>query len=62
MKKIDKLSKNYGYYFPMLNNKGMKSFLTPFFTGHIALDHDHYLLEPCSENSLYQGRRIISCP
>ena len=53
MKKIDKLSKNYGYYFPMFNNKGMKSFLTPFFTGHIALDHDHYLLEPCSENSLY---------
>lgn len=54
MKKTNTLQGNFGSYIPMLNQKGMRSFLTPFFAGHLVLNHDRYILEPTSERQLYQ--------
>ena len=45
---------NQGIYFPLMNQKGLKGYITPFFAGHLALDHDHYVLEPTSERQIYQ--------
>jgi cellobiose phosphorylase len=53
MKKIHHVSQNHGQYWPLLNQKGLKGYLTPFFAGHLAIDHDHYILEPTSEQSMY---------
>jgi len=53
MIKKQQLKNNQGIYFPLMNQKGLKGFLTPFFAGHLALDHDHYVLEPTSERNLY---------
>jgi cellobiose phosphorylase len=53
MKKTQTIQLNHGQYMPLLNQKGLKGFLTPFFAGHLAIDHDHYLLEPASEHSMY---------
>jgi cellobiose phosphorylase len=53
MKKRHHVSSNQGVYWPLLNQKGLKGYLTPFFAGHLAIDHDHYILEPTSEQSMY---------
>jgi len=54
MKKTNTFQGNFGSYIPLLNQKGLRSFLTPFFAGHLVLNHDRYILEPTSERSLYQ--------
>mgnify|MGYP001551166914 CR=1 FL=1 len=54
MKKTHTFQGNFGSYIPMLNQKGLRSFLTPFFAGHLVINHDRYILEPTSERSLYQ--------
>lgn len=54
MKKTNIYQGNYGSYIPMLNQKGLRSFMTPFFAGHLVLNHERYILEPTSERSLYQ--------
>jgi len=53
MKKRQHVLSNQGEYWPLLNQKGLKGYLTPFFAGHLAIDHDHYILEPTSEQSMY---------
>lgn len=53
MKKTHHVSQNQGQYWPLLNQKGLKGYITPFFAGHLAIDHDHYILEPTSEQSMY---------
>jgi cellobiose phosphorylase len=53
MMKKQQLKNNQGIYFPLMNQKGLKGFITPFFAGHLAIDHDHYVLEPTSERNLY---------
>lgn len=54
MKKKQHIKYNQGIYFPLMNQKGLKGFITPFFAGHLAIDHDHYILEPTSERDLYK--------
>jgi cellobiose phosphorylase len=54
MIKKQTITSNKGIYFPLMNQKGLKGYLTPFFAGHLALDHDHYVLEPTSERDLYK--------
>ncbi len=54
MIKKQQIISNKGIYFPLMNQKGLKGYLTPFFAGHLALDHDHYVLEPTSERDLYE--------
>lgn len=54
MIKKQQITSNKGIYFPLMNQKGLKGYLTPFFAGHLALDHDHYVLEPTSERDLYK--------
>ncbi|WP_441361398.1 GH36-type glycosyl hydrolase domain-containing protein [Acholeplasma laidlawii] len=62
MKKKQWIKKNYGQYLPLYNLKQLKSSITPFFGGDIKTDHHHYLLEPTTENDLYDNhmsRNII---
>ena len=54
MIKKQHIKNNQGTYFPLMNQKGLKGFITPFFAGHLAIDHDHYVLEPTSERDLYK--------
>ena len=54
MIKQQHIKNNQGIYFPLMNQKGLKGFITPFFAGHLAIDHDHYVLEPSSERDLYK--------
>jgi cellobiose phosphorylase len=61
-KKIVKLSRNDGYYFPLFNLLGLRSSITPFFGGDLKLDQHHYALEPTTEVDLYSNifsRNII---
>ncbi len=55
------LKNNLGYYFPLFNQNGFKSTITPNLIGDVKLDYHHYILEPISEIGLYDsyGRHVI---
>lgn len=56
-----KLKNNSGLYFPLFNEVGLKSTITPNLLGSIKYDYHHYLTEPISEIGLYEsyGRHVI---
>ena len=47
-----------GLYFPIANELGLKSAVTPSMTGDVKLDQNHFLLEPAREKSI---SRPLSC-
>lgn len=59
--KKQRLYHNDGYYFPLFNERGLKSSITPFFRGDLKTDHDHYALKPVTEVDLFDGygRNVI---
>lgn len=50
---IKKITTNDGIYFPLYNEKGLVSSITPFLNGDLKLGYHHYALKPNSENDLY---------
>lgn len=44
-----------GYYIPMFNERGFKSYITPRLLGDIKVDYHSYLLEPTTEKDLSES-------
>jgi cellobiose phosphorylase len=55
MKKVTSSNIERSTYYPILNQKGLKGSLNPFFAGDLTLGHHHFVLEPTSELHLYKG-------
>ena len=50
---------NYSYlYFPVANEQGIKSALTPNFGGDSKLDQNTFILEPVSAENLHNNRGV----
>ncbi|PKK86090.1 MAG: hypothetical protein CVV63_04645, partial [Tenericutes bacterium HGW-Tenericutes-8] len=46
------LKSDKGYYFPLYNDMGLMSYVTPRLSGDVKLDYHHYITEPLTEKDL----------
>lgn len=61
-KKVVKLNGNRGYYFPLFNEQGLRSSITPFMGGDVKINQHSFATAPISELDLFLhglGRNVI---